>query len=137
MKQRNGQLVVPASRLPAVIYGLMLILGGVGLADAIARRSVPMILLLVGAVVTMGMLAFRGAGAGVFIDGGHIVGRREYVTRRVKVADVEHFEYRGWKGLGVVGHEGTWTPLVHLPSTQADEALRELERELKRLRRSR
>jgi hypothetical protein len=102
---------MPGNGLVAGIYGLISAAGFVGGIGTAVRGDVVFPVLVLGSAVFIGVLAGRAWRGGVFDAGDALVAQSEMSTVRVDWQEVEHFEYRGMKGLGLWTKDGKW---VHL-----------------------
>lgn len=99
-------------RWVAVVIFVVFMLGcatGIVLDDLLWRRFVLFPPGLVGSL----LLTVRASRAGVTCTPGGVVAVGDHFTRRLKWSEIDHFEERGLRGIGVRLKSGSWVPVLY------------------------
>ena len=80
----------------------------------------------------VGLLGIPALTYGIYTDGDRLIVKHDWGTSKVAWKDIDRFEFRGIRGLGLWQRDGEWVLLQQMPGQKrrAAQAINVLEREM-------
>jgi hypothetical protein len=129
--------LMPGSAGVATIYGLIACVGFVSAIGTLMNGNWILFLLVLLGTIFFAVLAGRAWSGGIYDTGDAVRAQSELSSALVKWEDIERFEYRGMKGLGLWTKNGAWVFLQNASNKDMiTSALNVLDEELHRHRSS-
>ena len=124
--------LVRGSRGLIIIVAIVVLVGLIAFVGLLVDGDVSGALWSLLAAGGVGLLGIPALTYGIYTDGDRLIVKHDWGTSKVAWKDIDRFEVRGIRGLGLWQRDGEWVLLQQMPGQKrrAAQAINVLEREM-------